>query len=125
MKAFLLLILSFGLSTIAAYSQDSTAHGSKPNPAMKMQLVDISCGMCQFGLGGNDCKLAVRIKNKAYYVEGAGIDDFGDAHANDGFCNAIRKAKVQGAVQGNVFKATWLQLIPAKLRKPQKAKNQQ
>lgn len=125
MKAFLLICFGCGLLSITAYAQDSTKRSVKPNPAMKIQLVEVSCGMCQFGLGGNDCKLAVRIKNKAYYVEGAGIDDFGDAHADDGFCNAIRKAKVQGTVEGNSFKVTWLQPLPTKQHKQSKTKTTQ
>jgi Family of unknown function (DUF6370) len=124
MKAFLLICFGCGLLSITVYAQD-TVRSAKPNPALKIQLVEVSCGMCQFGLGGNDCKLAVRIKNKAYYVEGAGIDDFGDAHADDGFCNAIRKAKVQGKVEGNSFKVTWLQPLPAKQHKESKTKNTQ
>lgn len=125
MKAFLLICFGCGLLGLTVYAQDSTARMAKPNPAIKIQLVEVSCGMCQFGLGGNDCRLAVRIKNKAYYVEGVGIDDFGDAHADDGFCNAIRKAKVQGTVDGNLFKVTWLQPLPAKQHKHAKAKTNQ
>ena len=37
---------------------------------------------------------------------------YGDAHAEDGFCNSIRKAKVQGEVKDNRFKVTYFQLIP-------------
>lgn len=123
MKAKLLMFMGCSLLGFTVQAQDSTVRSAKPNPAMKIQLVDVSCGMCQFGLGGKDCKLAVRINNKAYYVEGAGIDDFGDAHADDGFCNTIRKAKVQGTVEGNVFKVTWLQPMPSKLHQHKRNKN--
>jgi hypothetical protein len=57
----------------------------------KTQTVELSCGQCQFGLTTQDgCDLAVRIGDKAYFVDGADIDDFGDAHDKDsGFCEVI------------------------------------
>jgi hypothetical protein len=73
--------------------------------------VEASCGQCKFGLQGTDCDLAVRIDGKAYYVDGTNIDEHGDAHAKDGFCNAIRKATVQGEVVDNRFKATYFKLV--------------
>ena len=78
----------------------------------KVQLVEAACGMCQFHLHGKDCALAVRINGKAYYVDGTDIDSYGDAHAKDGFCNAIRKAQVQGSVVNGRFKATYFKLLP-------------
>lgn len=78
----------------------------------KIQLVDVSCGKCKLGLPGKSCDLALRIGDKAYYVDGADIDSFGDAPANDGFCNTIRKAEVQGEVVDNRFKVTYIKLIP-------------
>ena len=62
--------------------------------------------------------MAVRIKDKAYYVDGASIDDHGDAHADDGMCNAIRKAEVQGEVVDDRFKVSYFKLLP----KPKKQK---
>ncbi|HYH13570.1 MAG TPA: DUF6370 family protein, partial [Flavisolibacter sp.] len=69
-----------------------------------------------FKLPGQDCDLAVRINGKVYYVEGTHIDAHGDAHAKDGFCNAIRKAEVQGAVVDDRFKATYFKLPKATLK---------
>ena len=37
--------------------------------------------------------------------KGTGIDDHGDSHAKDGFCNAIRMAKVSGTIKKGVFTA--------------------
>ena len=34
-----------------------------------------------------------------------GIDDHGDSHAKEGFCNAVRMANVKGDIKKNVFKA--------------------
>ena len=53
------------------------------------------------------CDLAVRIDGEPYFVDGFNIDAFGDAHAeHTGFCEAIRKAKIKGAVVDARYKAT-------------------
>jgi hypothetical protein len=74
-------------------------------------VVDASCGQCRLGLKGKGCDLAVRINGKAYFVDGTAIDSHGDAHANDGFCNAIRKAVVKGEVINGRFRATYFRLL--------------
>jgi len=88
-----------------------------PDPNKKVQVVDVSCGKCNFNMGGEECRLAVRINGKSYFVEGAAIDDFGDAHAKAGLCKAVRKAKVQGEIVNNIFKATYFKLVEEK-KKP-------
>lgn len=77
------------------------------------QTVELSCGQCQFGLDSQDgCDLAVRIDGKSYFVDGADIDDFGDAHDTDtGFCEAVRKAEVTGKIEGDRFKATSVRML--------------
>lgn len=82
-----------------------------PDPNKVIQIVEASCGECQFGLPGKSCDLAVRINGKSYFVDGTSIDDYGDAHAKDGFCKAVRKAEVQGEIVNNKFKATYFKLI--------------
>lgn len=77
----------------------------------KGMIVETACGECQFGLEGRDCDLAVRIDGQAYFVDGANIDDYGDAHADDGFCSAIRKAKVKGAIENGRFVVESFELI--------------
>nr|WP_321243933.1 DUF6370 family protein [uncultured Psychroserpens sp.] len=76
------------------------------------QTVELSCGQCQFGLTSQDgCDLAVRFDDKAYFVDGADIDDFGDAHDKDtGFCEVIRTAEVSGAVVDNRFEVQTIEL---------------
>jgi hypothetical protein len=69
----------------------------------KSQIVEASCGQCQFGMEGHGCELAVRIDGKPYFVDGTSLDSHGDAHANDGFCAAIRKASVIGEIKTIVF----------------------
>lgn len=78
----------------------------------KSQIVEVSCGECNFGLKGKSCDLAVRIDGKAYFVDGTHIDDHGDSHGKDGFCETIRKAKVTGEIVNDRFKVTSFTLLP-------------
>ena len=77
------------------------------------QTVELSCGQCQFDLDSQKgCDLAVRIDGKSYFVDGANIDDFGDAHDKEtGFCEAIRKAEVVGELEGDRFKVKSIKLL--------------
>lgn len=83
------------------------------NQKTKKQIVELSCGQCQFNLTSQKgCDLAVRINNKSYFVDGADIDDFGDAHDKDtGFCEAIRKAEVEGELKGDRFEVSSIKLL--------------
>ena len=76
-------------------------------------VVEAACGECQFGLAGNACDLAIRIDGKAHFVDGTGIDDHGDAHSDDGFCNTVRQARVQGHFENGRFVATSFALLPS------------
>jgi hypothetical protein len=78
-----------------------------------IQVAEISCGQCQFELDSqNGCDLAVRIDNKAYFVDGFDIDAFGDAHdEHTGFCEVVRKAEVTGIVENGRFKASSVRLV--------------
>ena len=70
------------------------------------KVVEVACGQCQFGISGKaGCDLAVRIDGKSYFVDGTSIHDHGDAHADDGFCEAIRQAEVKGEIVDGRFKA--------------------
>ena len=53
--------------------------------------------------------MAVRINGKNYFVEGASIDDFGDAHDTEGFCNSIRKVTLQGERKEENFIISYLE----------------
>ncbi len=101
----------------AAAAPTPTSAGAPPPGAPAAQdkavvdrVVEAGCGECQFGLEGDGCDLAVRIDGKAYWVDGTDIGYHGDAHADDGFCNATRPAKVSGTIHGDRFTATSFEL---------------
>jgi hypothetical protein len=105
----------FALLLTLLLVQASFAQGkplSVPDSTQKIEVVEASCGLCKFGMRANDCSLAVRINGKSYFVDGTGIDDHGDAHAKGGFCEAIRKAEVQGEIVNNRYKVTYFKLLP-------------
>lgn len=101
MKALLL-----PLTLLACQSPDHAV------PEVHGIVVEAACGQCQFEQPGSDCDLAVRFDGGAYFVDGTGIDDHGDAHAQDGFCNAVRLALVEGVVVGERFVASSFTLLP-------------
>ena len=113
------------LFIVNAFSQKSDPKVSTPDPNKKIQVVETACGECQFKLSGKGCDLAVRIDGKAYFVDGTDIDSHGDAHAKDGFCNAVRKAEVQGEIVNDRFKVTYFKLLksPEKKETPATQKN--
>ncbi len=110
MKKIIVAIMILASTQLNA--QDSTV--LKLDHTKKVLLVEASCGQCQFKMAGKGCTLAVRIKGKSYFVDKANIDAFGDAHGEDGFCNAISKAKVQGEIVNSKFVATYFELIKNK-----------
>ena len=107
--------LLFGLITLllftAANAQDTTNKKLVFNPKSPVYEVAASCGTCMFKMKGKECLLAVKFKGKNYFVDGTGIEDHGDAHDKEGFCNAIKKANVQGSVVGDRFLVTYFELI--------------
>jgi hypothetical protein len=105
----LLLVVAFALSMTTMNAQS----GHEKKVAQKTQIVEASCGQCQFGMKDKKgCDLAVRIDGKAYFVEGTKLDSHGDAHAEDGFCSTVRKAEVVGEIKDNKFVATQFKLLP-------------
>jgi len=106
MKNILSIILFFFITI-------GNSQEKKPTQ-QKKQVVEASCGQCQFGMKGHGCDLAVRIDGKSYFVEGTHIDKHGDAHAEDGFCQTIRKAEVVGVIKDSTFVVTHFKLLPKK-----------
>jgi len=104
----------FCLISFVAFAQQKEVD---PDTTKKIMTLDASCGQCKLGLKGKGCSLAVRVNGKAYFVDGTDIDSHGDAHADNGFCNKIRKAQVQGEVVNGRFKATYFKLLPEPAKK--------
>ena len=97
-----ILFLSVFIITLSCSNKKEVKH-----------VAEISCGQCQFELNSETgCDLAVRIDNKAYFVDGFDIDAFGDAHdEHTGFCEVIRKGKVAGKIENNIFVASSIKLV--------------
>lgn len=99
-----------GIGSYAASAQTTAKKNTITN-----QVVELSCGECNFKMKGKSCDLAVRIDGKAYFVDGKKIDDFGDSHdENTGLCNVVKKANVTGEIVNNRFKATAIKIVPSK-----------
>ena len=105
---FISFLLFCGLQTAAQTNYKSL---DKPNPTKKILIAEVSCGECQFKMSGKSCDLAVRINGKSYFVDGTTIDEHGDAHAKNGFCEAIKKAEVQGEIVMDRLKVSYLKII--------------
>ena len=108
----------------SVFSQKTDSTVMKPDPDKKIQIVEAACGECRFKLEGKGCDLAVRVNGKAFFVDGTDIDSHGDAHAKDGFCNAVRKAEVQGELVNNRFRVTYFKLLREDAKKDSNTKQQ-
>lgn len=111
------IFLLFATFAFITNAQETPTKATK----IKKKKVEIACGECMFKMPGKGCDLAVRIDGVAYFVDGRKIDDFGDAHADDGFCNAIRKATVTGEIVDGRFKEKSIQLADNKKAKKTKS----
>lgn len=107
-KGLIIFIICFTSSFVNAQSKSLKTD--------KILIAEASCGQCQFKMEGKGCNLAVRIKGKSYFVDGTKIDDHGDAHAKDGFCQKIRKAQINGTIVNNRFMATYFKLLPETIK---------
>ena len=107
MKKLILLLLFIQL---VSFGEETYKKKLKFNPEINLIKAEASCGICMLNMEGKECELAVKIKDSKYYVSGTGIDDYGDAHSEKGFCNAIRKADIQGEVIENKFHITYFKL---------------
>lgn len=105
----ILIILLF--IPFLCFSQKTETNKLKFDPNKKTLKVGASCGICMLNMKGKECLLAVKYKDESYYVDGAGIDDFGDAHSDTGFCNSISDAKIQGKLIDEIFFVSYFELI--------------
>lgn len=111
MKNLLAVTLASCVLLLVGCSNDAP-----PNDAANLNpptVVDAACGQCLLDLEGKKgCDLAVRIGDRSYFVDGFAMKDLGDAHADDGMCNAIRKAKVTGEIVNDRYVASSFELLP-------------
>ena len=108
MKKVFLLLITVSLLTQALQAQKK----------IKQKIVEASCAQCKFQVKEpQGCDLAIRVKGKIYFVEGTNLDAHGDAHEEDGFCNAIRQAKVTGTIKGNRIQVSQFNLQPVATKK--------
>lgn len=118
MKVLLTLLIACIVYTGNAQKTDTL-----PDKNKKLLTLEASCGECQFKMKGDDCELAIRINGKSYFVDGTDIDSHGDAHSSNGFCEAIRKAQVQGEIVDNRFKVSYFKLLPEASSKKKQVKH--
>jgi len=102
-----LLLLSVFLIFACKQSEKTSTEELAFNPNIELISAQASCGICMLNMEGDKCELAVVIKGDKYYVSGANIDSFGDAHSKNGFCNAIREAEIQGRIINDKFNLTY------------------
>ena len=105
------IVYLFLMLCVSSVIHAQTAPAKKIDPNKKVLAAEATCGECQFKMKGKGCSLAVKLEGKNYFVANANIDDYGDAHEKKGFCNSIRKAKVQGEVVDGKFVASYLVLV--------------
>ncbi len=106
-KALLVAFFALGLTSMNA-QEKKAAH--------EPRIVEVACGQCMLGMKEvkKGCDLAAIVDGKAYFVEGTKLDNHGDAHGPDGFCNAVSKAEVVGEIKGDKFVVTEFKLLPRK-----------
>ena len=75
-------------------------------------IYEVACGKCIYDMTGDECDLAVLIDGKYYYVDGSGVSDHGDEHADDGLCETARKAQVKGKINYGIFIAEFVKIMP-------------
>jgi hypothetical protein len=105
-----LLISGLLLLSFTVVGQEKKSSG-KFDENKKVYQVLASCGTCNFKMKAPGCPLAIKLEDKYYFVDGTKIDDHGDAHAEDGFCNVVKKAKVQGTIKGDRFTTTYFEIV--------------
>ncbi|MEM7455763.1 MAG: DUF6370 family protein [Planctomycetota bacterium] len=100
------------ISMVAGCSSEPVESGENATVVANDVVVEAACGQSQFGMAGDGCDLAVRIRGQSYFVDGTTIADHGDANAEDGFCNCVREARVSGSVIDGRFKVDSFELLP-------------
>lgn len=74
-KGIIFIIYFFCSFIFVLNAQSINEKTAIPDSTKSIQIVEASCGQCQFKLPGKDCTLAIRIRGKIYFVDGTSIDD--------------------------------------------------
>ena len=106
-----ILLIGFNYLPLFMKAQNDIKISNRIDTTKDILIVEAACGQCKFGMIKKGCNLAVRINGNAYFVTGASIDSYGDAHAKDGFCEAIRIDKIQGELIDDFFKVSYFELL--------------
>ena len=85
---------------------------NSPPEQVEAFVANVSCGQCNLELDRDECDLAIRREEATYFVDGFSMDDLGAPHDEDGLCNEIRQAKVQGKAKDGRFLATLIEFLP-------------
>ena len=121
MKSTIILVFSIIFTSNIVFAGCGGCRPSRSNEKKVSTLVEnlpkdnfirgnvlISCGMCNFMTNTEDCSLTIKVGSSVLSISGIGIDDHGDSHAIDGYCNVIKKVYVEGEIKGDSFKPTIL-----------------
>ena len=111
-KRLILFAVTALLLTACQSKLNTTQVTNSPPEQVEAFVANVSCGQCKLELDGDECDPAIRLEEATYFVDGISIDDLGDPHDEDGLCNKIRQAKVQGKVKDGRFLATLIELFP-------------
>ncbi len=79
-KKYFITALFFLFSISISNAQAKEPKNKPSETAQKMQVVEASCGQCNFTMKEKGCTLAARIDGKVYFVDGTDIDSHGDSH---------------------------------------------
>ena len=105
-------IISIISVVVLSFSANAQSKAVTNDPSL-VQVVEVSCGQCNFGLTDKKgCDLAVRMDGKAYWVTGTDIHSHGDAHGENGFCSTVRKAEIAGEIVDGKFNVSHFKLLP-------------
>lgn len=85
--------------------KDSTENVTTKNQMDQMpdivQVAEVGCAICQMGLPCKEHKLAVKIADNVYFVEGEAMEEL----AEYDYCSVIKKANVKGHIKDSTFLA--------------------
>lgn len=83
-------------------SMENTTTMDQPEQELDIvQVAEVGCAQCQMGLPCDEHKLAVKIEDNVYYVEGVAMENL----AEYDYCSVIKKAKLKGHIVDTTFLA--------------------